>query len=370
MKDNIYVTRSSMPPYEEYVEMIKPLWQTHHLTNMGVYHKKLEEELGKYLNIKNISVMTNGHLALEMVLQAMHLEGEVITTPFTFISTTHAITRNNLTPVFCDINPRDYTIDADKIEDLITERTSAIVPVHVYGHICDVDKICKIAEKYKIKVIYDAAHAFGVTYKGRSITEYGDASILSFHATKVFNTIEGGAVVYNDEDLTRELHGLKNFGIRNETTVDCVGANAKLDEFRAIMGLCNLRYINEEIAKRKQVYETYLERLERIEGIETFKEQKDVELNYSYMPIVIHEKRYGLNRNELYEKLKEKGIYTRKYFYPLVTDTDCYKGKYKNIKLKTAEFISESVLTLPLYPELLIEDVVEICGYIRSFGKE
>ncbi|TCL59374.1 dTDP-4-amino-4,6-dideoxygalactose transaminase [Kineothrix alysoides] len=368
MDNNIYVTRSSMPPYEEYIEMIKPLWESHKLTNMGENHKKLESELKKYLGVKNVSLMTNGHMALEMALQAMHLSGEVITTPFTFVSTTHAIVRNNLTPVFCDINERDLTIDVDKIEELITEKTSAIVPVHVYGHICDVERIEQIAKKYNLKVIYDAAHAFGVTYKDRSITAYGDASILSFHATKVFNTIEGGAVVYESEKLGHELYGLKNFGIRNELTIDGVGANAKMDEFRAIMGLCNLKYVDQEARKRELIVSTYQKELNGINGIRYFDKQKSVRPNYSYFPIIIDENKYGICRDDLYDRLKEYGIFTRKYFYPLVSNTECYSKNYYYKNLEIASNISERVLTLPLYSELSIENVKRICGLINNIG--
>lgn len=259
--DKILVTKSSMPPLEEYIDEIKDLWDTHWITNMGVEHKKLEGNLKKYLMVDGISLFSNGHMALEMAIQAMELEGEVITTPFTFASTTHAIVRNGLTPVFCDVNSNDFTIDVRKIEELITEKTTAILPVHVYGQVCDVEAIEKIAKKYNLKVIYDAAHAFGVKYKNKGIGSFGDASMFSFHATKVFNTIEGGAVCFQDEEFGLDLYRLKNFGIRNEEIVDSVGANAKMNEFQAAMGICNLRHVDEEIAKGKEllnVTENYL----------------------------------------------------------------------------------------------------------------
>lgn len=369
MDNNIYVTKSSMPPYEEYIEMIKPLWESHKLTNMGENHKRLENELRQYLGVKNVSLMTNGHMALEMAIQAMHLSGEVITTPFTFVSTTHAIVRNNLTPVFCDINESDLTIDVEKIEALITEKTSAIVPVHVYGHVCDVEKIDVIAKKHNLKVIYDAAHAFGVSYNNRSITEYGDASILSFHATKIFNTVEGGAVIYENEELGHELYGLKNFGIRNELTIDGVGANAKMDEFRAIMGLCNLKYVEQNTEKRELIVSTYRKELNGINGIKWFDEQEGVKSNYSYFPILVDENKYGIYRDDLYDRLKENGIFTRKYFYPLVSNTECYNKNYYTDNLKIATNISERILTLPLYPELPIEDVKKICELINNMGE-
>lgn len=252
MQQKILVTRSSMPELEEYVEEIRDIWKTHWLTNMGEKHRRLQRELKDYLKVENVELLTNGHMALEMAIQAMNLQGEVITTPFTFASTTHAIVRNGLTPVFCDIDPQNFTLDVSKIEALITDKTCAIVPVHVYGNMCDVEAIEEIAKKYGLKVIYDAAHAFGVTYKGKGAGSFGDASCFSFHATKVFNTIEGGAVCFKDKELGRRLYNLKNFGIRDEETVESVGANAKMNEFQAAMGLCNLRHVDEEIGKRKK----------------------------------------------------------------------------------------------------------------------
>lgn len=370
MKDSpIYVTKSSMPLYEEYINMIKPLWETHKLTNNGEYHKILEQELTCYLNVDNICLMTNGHMAIELVLQALELKGEVITTPFTFVSTTHAIVRNGLTPVFCDINKDNYTIDADKIEQLITDKTSAILPVHVYGQICDVDKIQNIANKYHLKVIYDAAHAFGVRYKGKNITQYGDASVLSFHATKVFNTVEGGAVIYHNENIGKVLYGLKNFGIRDETTIDLPGANAKMDELRAIMGICNLRHIDEEIVKREKVYLKYQDCLSGIDGIELIPKQKDVESNYGYFPIMINEKKYGKTRDELYEYMKTNNIFTRKYFYPLTSDAECYNSVFNSKNTPIAKYVSERILCIPIFADLEVKDIDRICGYIKRFSR-
>lgn len=366
----IYVTRPSMPPYEEFIERIKPLWDTHRLTNMGEYHKKLEKELENYLGVGHVSLMTNGHMALEMTLQAMELKGEVITTPFTFISTTHAIVRNGLTPVFCDINRNDYTIDVEQIEPLITEKTSAILPVHVYGRVCDVDKIERIAQKHHLKVIYDAAHAFGVKYKGNSITQYGDASILSFHATKAFNTIEGGAVIYSQNEVGKMLYGLKNFGIRNEIIIDSVGANAKMDEFRAIMGICNLQHVDEEIAKRKKAFSRYRDNLEDINGIEFLPGQKDVDSNYAYFPVLIDEKEYGRVREDVYNYLKERGIYTRRYFYPLTNECICYNHLFEKGSTPAAKYISERILTLPLFAGLKDEEIDRICKYIKDFKND
>ena len=261
MDQKILVTRSSMPPLEEYIEEIRPLWESHWLTNMGEKHKKLQTELKNYLQVPEIELFTNGHMALEMALQALELPqgGEVITTPFTFASTTHAIVRNGLEPVFCDIRPDTFTIDPTKIEKLITPKTCAILPVHVYGNICDVEEINDIAKRHGLKVIYDAAHAFGETYKGVGVGNFGDVSCFSFHATKVFNTIEGGAATYQDPELGKRLYELKNFGIRGPESVVSVGANAKMNEFCAAMGLCNLRHLHEEIAKRHAVVKRYRE---------------------------------------------------------------------------------------------------------------
>ena len=259
MGEKILVTRSSMPTLEEYTEEIKDLWETHWLTNMGIKHQRFQTMLKEYMDVENIDLLTNGHMALELSIQALNLQGEVITTPFTFASTTHAIVRNGLTPVFCDINPDDYTIDVSKIEALITDKTCAIVPVHVYGNVCNIEEIEKIAKKYELKVIYDAAHTFGIKYKNKGIGGYGDVSCFSFHATKVFNTIEGGAVCFKDKDFGEKLYQLKNFGIKNEEVVNGIGANAKMNEFCAAMGICNLKHIDEEIAKRKVVVEKYRE---------------------------------------------------------------------------------------------------------------
>jgi dTDP-4-amino-4,6-dideoxygalactose transaminase len=266
-----------MPPLEEYIDEIKSVWETSWMTNMGKIHNQLEQELVKYLEVDNISLFTNGHLALELLLQAMNLEGEVITTPFTFASTTHAIVRNNLTPVFCDINKNDYTIDVTKIEELITDRTCAILPVHVYGNLCDIYEINRLAKKYDLKVIYDAAHAFGEKIDGQGIGNFGDASMFSFHATKVFNTIEGGAVCFKNDELVSKLNDMKNFGIRGPESCEFIGGNAKMNEFQAAMGICNLRHLKEEISKRKNVVDCYRQMLSNIKGIKLCIPQKDVD---------------------------------------------------------------------------------------------
>lgn len=361
----IYVTESSMPPYEEYIEAIKPLWESHWLTNMGVYHQELESRLRDYLDVPGLSLMVNGHMALELSIQAMGFPkgGEIITTPFTFISTTHAIIRNGLNPVFCDVKTEDGTIDETKIESLITEKTVAILPVHVYGNICNVEAIQRIADKYNLKVIYDAAHAFGALYKEKGIGNYGDISIFSFHATKVFNTIEGGAVTFLKPELYDKLYNLKNFGIRGEELITDIGANAKMNEFCAIMGLCNLKYVEQAFAYRKKIYEKYEKQLKNVQGIRMFEKKPDVRQNYSYFPILVEDE-YPLNRNELYELLKMKGIYTRKYFYPLTSDQACFKNKYRDMKLDCSRQLAEKVLVLPIYEKLEQEDVERILKLI------
>lgn len=364
--EKILVTQATMPSMDEYINEIESLWDTHWLTNMGPKHKQLQAELQDYLQVDNIELLVNGHMALEMILQAMELEGEVITTPFTFVSTTHAIIRNNLTPVFCDINPVDYTMDVSKIEDLITDRTCAIVPVHVYGNICNVEEIDRIAKKHGLKVIYDAAHSFGETYKGIGIGNFGDASIFSFHATKVFNTIEGGAVSYRDAELGRKLYNLKNFGIRNAEEVESVGANAKMNEFCAAMGLCNLRHIQEAIAGRKVVVKRYKELLSKVKGIVLCEQQPDVNSNYSYFPILVDPDMYGHDRDYVFEKLKEQNIFARKYFYPITNSFDCFKGQFDPTQTPIALEISKRVLTLPLYPDLPLEVVDRICDVIAD----
>jgi dTDP-4-amino-4,6-dideoxygalactose transaminase len=366
MEKRINVTRSLMPPFEEYIEEIKPIWESHWLTNMGEKHQELERKLTDYLKVKNISLMSNGHMALEMAVQAMNLTGEVITTPFTFASTTHAIVRNDLEPVFCDIDPENFTIDTDRIESLITERTTAIVPVHVYGNICHIEEIERIAKKHGLKVIYDAAHTFGESYKNVGTGNFGDASAFSFHATKVFNTIEGGAVCYGDEELGKRLYHLKNFGISDEVTVDGIGANAKMNEFQAAMGICNLRHVDEEIEKRKHIAESYRERLGGIKGLRLNTIQKDVKSNYAYFPIIIEAEKFGATRDEICKALMENGIYARKYFYPITNSFECYNGRFDPKDTPVALKISNEVMTLPLYGELEEENVNKICDIIRK----
>mgnify|MGYP003430598415 CR=1 FL=1 len=364
MNNPILVTQSSMPDLNEYIEEIKDLWDSKWLTNMGVKHQTLESQLVKYLNIPNVSLFTNGHLALECIIDALDLKGEVITTPFTFVSTTHAIVRNGLKPIFCDINPSDFTIDVDKIEELITENTTAIIPVHVYGNVCDVEAIEKIAKKHNLKVIYDAAHTFGVTVNGQGIGSFGDASMFSFHATKVFNTIEGGAITFQDTALNKVLNELKNFGIIGPESVAYVGGNAKMNEFQAAMGICNLRHVDNEILKRKNVVERYISHLEGLKGIKLSPKQDGVQSNYAYFPVVFDG--YKKTRDEVFEQLKEYDVIARKYFYPLTNSFECYKGQYNVQDTPVAQYIAERVLTLPLYADLDLQDVDRICEIIKK----
>lgn len=369
---SIYVTRSSMPDIEEYIKEIRPIFESCCLTNMGPVYKKFQHMLIDYLEVPYLSLFVNGHMALEMAIQALGLKelgerlggGEVITTPFTFVSTTHAIVRNNLKPVFCDIRKSDYTMDPEKIEALITDKTVAIIPVHVYGNICDVEAIQAIAEKHGLKVIYDAAHAFGTRYKGTGIGNFGDATMFSFHATKVFNSIEGGAVAFRDEKYRRRLHELKNFGIRNEEDVPAIGGNAKLNEFCAAMGLCNLRRMDECIEKRKKVHDRYFGRLSGVEGIRLCRTQKDVVPNYSYLPVCFDKERFRKSRDEIYTALKEQEIYARKYFFPAVNDMKCYVDEYSVQETPVAHEVSFQILTLPIYEKLALEEVDRICNII------
>lgn len=366
--NKILVTRSSMPDYEEYCEEIKELWDSHWLTNMGIKHQQLQAELEKRMGVPHVTLYTNGHLALENILSVMNFPkgGEVITTPFTFASTTHAIIRCGLTPVFCDVNKDNYTIDVTKIESLITDKTCAIVPVHVYGNMCDVDSIAEIANKHNLKVIYDAAHAFGVKYKGIDSACFGDASMFSFHATKVFNTIEGGAVCYHDDALVQSLNDMKNFGIHDTETVSFIGGNAKMSEFQAAMGICNLRHLEKEISKRKAVVECYRSHLENIDGIRFCSEQDGVKSNYAYFPVVFDSEVFGATRDYVFEALAEKGIGARKYFYPLTNESECFNGKFDVNDTPVALDISRKVLTLPLYADLSREDVGIICETIME----
>ena len=353
-----------MPRYEEYIEEIKDFWDSRWLTNMGAKHNQLEQELANYLMTPHVSLFSNGHLALEIAIAAFELKGEVITTPFTFASTTHAIVRNGLKPVFCDINPVDYTMDVEQIESLINESTSAIIPVHVYGNVCNVAAIERIANKYDLKVIYDAAHAFGSQLNGVGVGNFGDASMFSFHATKVFNTIEGGALTFSNEKLVSLLNTYKNFGLTGQESVEYVAGNAKMNEFQAAMGICNLRHVNQEIFKRRLVVERYIEQLEGIEGIQLSPLQEDVQSNYAYFPVVFDGYKYS--RDEVLDRLKAHHIFARKYFYPLTSQFSCYQSRFDECDTPVAQHIAERVLTLPLYADLNLVDVDRISKIIKS----
>ena len=359
----ILVTESSMPELDEYVEEIKSIFESKWLTNMGAKHKELQSKLEDYLKIKHMNLFVNGHMALYTAIKALKLEGEVITTPFTFVSTTNAIVQNGLTPVFCDIEPETYTMDVSKIEALITDKTCAIIPVHVYGNICNLEEIERIAKKHNLKVIYDAAHAFGVEYKNKGIGSFGDMSMFSFHATKVFNTIEGGGISYNCDSYERQLNLLKNFGITGPETTEEIGMNAKMNEFQAAMGLCNLRHIDAEIEKRKKIVEIYRNRLNNVKGIKLSKVQENVKSNYAYFPVVFEEE-FGKTRDEVMEELAKHNILTRKYFYPLISDFECYRNSYNSNETPIAKYISDRVLTLPLFANLSIDKVNKICDII------
>ena len=352
----INVTRSAMPPFEEYIQTIAPLWESRWLTNMGAIHQKFEAELREFLNSPCVSLYTNGHLALEGVLEALGQKGEIITTPFTFASTTHAITRRGFTPVFCDIEDTYYTMDPAKIEALITDKTVAILPVHVYGNLCDHKAIQEIADRHGLKVIYDAAHAFGVP----GAAALGDASMFSFHATKVFHSVEGGCITCADPELKAQMDRLKNFGIAGESIPD-IGGNAKMSEFHAAMGLCNLRYVNQWIEARKAVVERYRKNLSGLPGIKLCPEQPGVKSNYAYFPVVFTG---PFTRDMAAGKLAEQGIIARKYFYPLLSDCEAYG--FRGSSTPVAKAVSERVLTLPLYPELSMEDVDRICDILRE----
>lgn len=354
MQKQIYVTKPSMSGLEEYVCEIKDLWESKRLTNMGEKHEQLEDKLQQYLDTPNITLFANGHLALEYGIQVFGLTGEVITTPFTFASTTCAIVRSGLVPVFCDIDPNDFTIDTDKIERLITDKTSAIIPVHVYGRLCDTDSIEYIAMKNGLTVIYDAAHAFGV----KGAANHGDASVFSLHATKVFHTVEGGCVCFRNAKYKPIVDRLKNFGIESDCGKAIYGGNGKMSEFHAAMGLCNLRYIDSWIEKRKALVQRYLLHLREVNGIQMM--YYPDESNYAYLPALFGSMQI---RDKVYEALKRHNIFARKYFYPL---TSSYENNYSMYCTPVAYDVAQRVLVLPLYPDLQHSDVDRICTIILA----
>jgi len=361
----IYVTQPFLPPLEEFIPYLEKIWDRKWLTNNGEFHQKFEKELAEYLGVKYISLFANGTLALITALQEMRITGEVITTPFSFVATTHSLWWNNIKPVFVDIEADYFNIDPEKIEAAITPKTTAIMPVHVYGNPCNVEQIQTIADKYGLKILYDACHTFNTRINNIPVLNYGNLSVMSFHATKVFTTFEGGAIVTHDEKTKKRIDYLKNFGFAGETTVVAPGINAKMNEFQAALGLLQLKYVDQSITKRKDITEYYRKNLENIDGIFCMKELKEVTSSYSYFPVLIDRIKYGLRRDELYEKLRDNGINSRRYFYPLISNFPTYNSmpSADKINLPVANKISEEVLCLPLYPELqhgIAEKIVTI----------
>lgn len=362
----ITVTSPLLPSLEEFVKSLKQIWDSKWITNNGSFHQQLEEALCDYLGVKYISLFTNGTLPLITALQALRITGEVITTPYSFVATTHALWWNGIKPVFVDVDPTTGNLDPDKIEAAITPKTTAIMPVHVYGTPCDTERIKEIADKYGLKVIYDAAHAFGVKKDGESILNAGDMSTLSFHATKVYNTIEGGALIMHDAETKKRIDYLKNFGFAGETTVVAPGINSKMDEIRAAYGLLNLKQVDAAIATRKQVALHYREALKDVDGIIFLDDQPNITHNYSYFPIFVDAEKYGMTRDELYFKMKERNVLGRRYFYPLISDFSTYRGleSAKPENLPNARMMADSVICLPMYHDLTDEDIEKIVSLI------
>jgi dTDP-4-amino-4,6-dideoxygalactose transaminase len=362
----IFVTQPVMPPLDEYIMYLHKIWETRILTNNGPFHQQLEKELADYLEVKYLSVFANGTLALVTALQAMHIAGEVITTPFSFVATTHSLWWNNIKPVFVDIEPEYFTLDPEKIEAAITPQTAAIMPVHVYGNPCNCEAIQRIADTYGLKVLYDAAHAFGVRINGNSILKWGDMSVLSFHATKSFSTIEGGAIICHDPQTKRHIDHLKNFGFEDEITVVEPGINAKMNELQAAFGLVQLKHIDEYISRRKEIAWQYRDNLSGVKGIRVLYDMEGVDHSYTYFPILIDPDLYGETRNELYERLKSHNIYGRRYFYPLISQFPTYQGlaSAKPGNLPIAEQVTSQVICLPIYPELSKTEVRRCCEII------
>lgn len=368
----IYVTRPFLPELAEFKNYLDQIWDSRILTNAGPLHEELEAKLAAYLGVKYVSLFSNGTLALITALQTLKISGDVITTPFSFAATTHSLFWNNIRPVFCDIEPNRYTLDPEKIERCITPETTAILPVHVYGNPCRVDEIERIASKYGLKIIYDAAHAFGVKYHDKSILNYGNLSILSFHATKIFNTFEGGAIISHDKETKQTIDFLKNHGFSDETTIVTPGFNAKMNEVQAAMGLIQLKTIDERIAKLKEIANRYRMNLSNLRGVRLLEDDRDVSHNYSYFPILIDEVEFGVSRNTVYDNLKEYNIFTRRYFYPLISDFAAYKNlpSAGKDRLPTANKIAEQVLCMPNYADLTLTDVDRICNYVMQIQKK
>lgn len=368
MTNPIFVTQPALPPLEEYISFLQKIWESKILTNNGPFHQLFEKELADYLGVKYISVFSNGTLALVTALQALKITGEVITTPFSFVATTHSLWWNNIRPVFVDIDPEDFNLDPEKIEAAITPQTTALMPVHVYGNPCKVQAIQRIADTYGLRVIYDAAHAFGVRINDNSILNYGDLSVMSFHATKVFNTIEGGAIICHDEKMKKRIDFLKNFGFADEVTVVAPGINAKMNELQAAYGILQLKYIDSCIAKRKVIADTYRQQLKDIPGLRFHADMEGVQHSYSYFPVFIDGEFYGSTRDQTYEKLKSHNVFGRRYFYPLISNFPTYRGlpSAKPENLQVATRLAEQVICLPIYPGLNLDKVMEICNLLKG----
>ena len=365
-KDIITVTSPLLPNLDEFTESLKEIWESKWITNNGQFHQKLEAALAEYLKVPYVSLFTNGTLPLLTALQALRITGEVITTPYSFVATTHALWWNGIKPVFVDIDPSTGNIDPQKIEAAITPRTTAILPVHVYGKPCDTEAIQAIADKYGLKVIYDAAHAFGVEVNGESLLKAGDMSTLSFHATKVFNTIEGGAMVMHDEKTKQRIDYLKNFGFANEIEVVGPGINSKMDEIRSAYGLLNLKQVDAAIAARRKVAVVYREALRNVDGISFWDDMPGVRHNYSYFPIFVDAKKYGMTRDELYMKMKDQGVWGRRYFYPLISEFSTYRGleSSRPENLPNAHMMADTVICLPMHHALREEEINRIIDCI------
>jgi dTDP-4-amino-4,6-dideoxygalactose transaminase len=366
-KDNIFVTRPTLPPLEEFVPYLQKIWENKILTNGGPFHQQLENELCKYLGVEHICLFTNATIALVTALQALRITGEVITTPYSFVATSHSLLWNGIKPVFSDIDPDTLNLDPDRIEAAITPQTTAIMPVHCYGHPCDVDAIQKIADNYNLKIIYDAAHAFGVQCHCGSVLKHGDLSVLSFHATKVFNTFEGGAIVCPDAKTKVRIDQLKNFGHVGEINVVAPGINGKMSEFNAALGLLQLKYIDEALERRKAIDLAYRNRLKNVKGIQCLQDAGEIIANYAYFPILVKAD-YPIRRDELYQKLKSQGIHPRRYFYPLISDFPMYRGlpSAHRENLPVATTSAQQILCLPIYPDLDISVINEITDTIAA----
>lgn len=364
----IYVTSPLLPPLEEYYRYLEKIWNSRRLTNNGQFHKELEGLLCDHLGVKHISLFSNGTLALITALQALRITGEVITTPFSFVATTHALWWNALKPVFADIKSDTFNLDPLKVKAAITPQTSAILPVHVYGNPCELDSFREIAETYNLKLIYDAAHAFGVEIEGKSILNFGDLSVLSFHATKTFNTFEGGAIICHDEKMKRHIDDLKNFGFRNETTVVGPGINGKMNELQAAFGILQLKYIESALNERRAIACRYREILSEVKGITVLNDVPGIKHAYSYFPILVEKLNFGMSRDALYDKLKQNNIFTRRYFYPLISNFPTYRGlpSAEPANLPVANSIAEKVLCLPIYPGLDDSDICRICNLVAE----